>query len=184
MKINIKNSFSHNDPRVFTWSQVWQRFAVEVATNDVAACFELLDGPNRDDAFGAGDKCFCDYSSCSKCERLCDTSCRRHCSAVVNAAVPCDALESASCSKAFRTRRSGGRRSMVEAGTIDSTRSLQHRHCLIHDFRFLFPFPTPQQCFFNCQWNDSFFSDQIDSHEFIFELWRRVGETAPGNKRK
>lgn len=122
----------------FRRSQAWQSFAVEVATNDVAACFGLMDVPNRDDASDDDDKCFCDYSSYSACERLCDTNCKRHCSAVEGAAAPCDALVSASCSRAFRKRRIGGMQSRAEATTIDSIRSLRYRHCPIHDFRFLF----------------------------------------------
>lgn len=138
MKINIKRfMIILIDPLS---SQVWQRFAVEVATDGVAAYFELTDDPNRDDAFDDGDKCFCDYSSYSACERLCDINCKRHYSAAVNVAAPCDALKSASCSKAFHTHRTGDRRSMAEAKTVDSTRSLLDRHCLIHDFRFLFRF--------------------------------------------
>lgn len=110
---------------------------MEVATNDAAACFALMDVPNRDDASDDGDKCFCDYSSYSACERLCDTDYKRHCSAAASAAVPCGALMSASCSKVFRKHRSGDMRSMAEVTTIDSTRFLRFRHCLIHDFRFL-----------------------------------------------
>lgn len=64
---------------------------MEVATYDGAACFELMDVPNRDDAFDDGDKCFCDYSSYSRCGKLCGTNCKRHCSVVANAAVPCGA---------------------------------------------------------------------------------------------
>lgn len=179
MKINIKRiSFIENQPNCFTWSQVCQHFAVEVATDDEAACFELLDDPNTDDASGDDDKCFCDYSSYSRCERLCDINCKRHYWAVVNAAVPCVALTSASCSKAFRTHRTDGMRSMAEATIIDSIRFLRYRHCQIRDFQFLYPIPTPNFSF--CQWK----SFQSNFHIILIEFWRRVGETAPGNKRK
>jgi hypothetical protein len=120
-------------------SQVWQRFAVEVATYGVAACFELMDDPNIDDASDDGDKCFCDYSSYSACETLCDINCKRHYSAVVSAAAPCDALVLASYSKAFHTHRTGGMRSMAEA-TITGLIRFLLRHCLIRDFQFLFRF--------------------------------------------
>lgn len=116
---------------------------MEVVTYDVVADSELMGGPNRDGAFGVDDKCSCDYSSYSVCERLCDTNCTRHYSAVVNAAVPCDVLMSASYSKAFHIHRTDGMRSMAEVTIIGSIRFLLHHHCLIYDFQFLFRFQPP-----------------------------------------
>lgn len=44
-----------------------------------------------DDAFDDDGKCFCDCLNCSGYEKLCDTDYTRHCLAVADAAVLCDA---------------------------------------------------------------------------------------------
>lgn len=59
--------------------------------DDAAAYFELLDGLNRDGASVVDDKCFCDYSSYSACERLCGTSCTPHYSEAEDVVALCDA---------------------------------------------------------------------------------------------
>lgn len=182
MKINVKDLFFHRAP--FRWSQVWQSFAVEVATDDEAACFELMDGPNKGDASDDDDKCFCDYSSYSVYGTLCDINCTLHYSAAVSAVVPCGALMSALYSKAFRKHRIDGKRSMAEATTVDSTRFLRCRHCLIHDFQFLFRFQP--QIWISVKNLFVRFIHFGSNFHTIFEsrFGDEVGETAPGNKRK
>lgn len=181
MKINVKRFHQIGLKVQLRWSQVWQHFAVEVATYGVAACFELMDVPNRGDASADGDKCFCDYSSCWVFGTLCGKDCTRHYSAAVSAVAPCAALKSALCSKAFHKHRTDGKRSMAEARTIGLTRFLRYHHCLIHDLRVLFLSNTPPQFEFDQRIFELNFHTVFEC-EFLVD--EEVGETAPGNKRK